>query len=84
MGMRTSLWLGCLLVLSSFSSALTFQAPIEETEWRLVPSIFECEFSQPIPDFGEGFLSSTGRVLWVCEPRCGWVVCWFCHHSVPH
>jgi len=64
MGVRTFLGLGCLLVLSSFSSALTFQAPIEETEWRLVPSIFECEFSQPIPDFGEAvFYHEAGEDL---------------------
>ena len=43
---------------------LTFQAPVEETEWRLVPSIFECEFSQPIPDYGEAvFYHEAGEDL---------------------
>ncbi len=64
MAMRTLPWLACLLVLAPASLALTFQAPIEETEWRLTPSIFECEFSQPIPDFGEAvFYHEAGEDL---------------------
>ena len=64
MGVPTLPWLCCLLVFASASSALTFQAAVEETEWRLTPSIFECEFSQPIPDFGEaGFYHEAGEDL---------------------
>lgn len=44
--------------------ALTFQAQVEETEWRLTPSIFECEFAQPIPDYGEAvFYHEAGEDL---------------------
>lgn len=44
--------------------ALTFQAPVEETEWRLTPSIFECVFSQPIPNYGEAvFYHEAGEDL---------------------
>ncbi len=44
--------------------ALTFQSPVEDTEWRLTPSIFECEFSQPIPDYGEAvFYHEAGEDL---------------------
>jgi len=46
------------------SYALTFQAPVEETEWRLTPSIFGCVFSQPIPNYGEGvFYHEAGEDL---------------------
>lgn len=46
------------------SVALTFQAPVEETEWRLTPSIFECEFAQPIPNYGEAvFYHEAGEDL---------------------
>jgi outer membrane protein OmpA-like peptidoglycan-associated protein len=45
-------------------NALTFQASVEETEWRLSPSIFECEFVQPIPDYGEAvFYHEAGEDL---------------------
>ncbi len=61
-----SLLLGSLVSLGYAVSALslTFQAPIEETEWRLTPSIFECIFVQPIPDYGEGvFYHEAGEDL---------------------
>jgi outer membrane protein OmpA-like peptidoglycan-associated protein len=44
--------------------ALTFKAEVEETEWRLTPSIFECVFSQPIPNYGEAvFYHEAGEDL---------------------
>jgi len=44
--------------------ALTFKAQVEETEWRLTPSIFECVFTQPIPDYGEAvFYHEAGEDL---------------------
>ncbi|WP_396589348.1 OmpA family protein [Bermanella sp. R86510] len=56
----------CLL-LSVYASgvlALMFQAPVEKTEWRLSPSIFECEFTQPIPNYGEAvFYHEAGEDL---------------------
>ncbi len=60
--------LNALVILCFFQGTacygLTFQAPVEETEWRLVPSIFECEFSQPIPDYGEAvFYHEAGEDL---------------------
>jgi outer membrane protein OmpA-like peptidoglycan-associated protein len=55
---------GVFGVLAQFSHALTFQAPVEETEWRLTPSIFECVFSQPIPNYGEAvFYHEAGEDL---------------------
>lgn len=46
------------------ANTLTFQASVEETEWRLSPSIFECEFVQPIPDYGEAvFYHEAGEDL---------------------
>jgi outer membrane protein OmpA-like peptidoglycan-associated protein len=54
-------------MLGSFTQglmALTFQAEVEETEWRLTPSIFECVFSQPIPNYGEAvFYHEAGEDL---------------------
>ena len=44
--------------------SLTFQASVEDTEWRLSPSIFECEFVQPIPNYGEAvFYHEAGEDL---------------------
>ncbi|MCW8886944.1 MAG: OmpA family protein [Motiliproteus sp.] len=34
------------------AQAVTFQAPIDQTDWKLMTSKFECRLSQPIPDFG--------------------------------
>ncbi len=53
-----------LLLWGIYTQALTFQASVEETEWRLSPSIFECEFVQPIPDYGEAvFYHEAGEDL---------------------
>jgi outer membrane protein OmpA-like peptidoglycan-associated protein len=56
-----------LFTLSTFtqgSMSLTFQAEVEETEWRLTPSIFECVFAQPIPNYGEAvFYHEAGEDL---------------------
>ncbi len=55
---------GLLGVIAQLGHALTFQAPVEETEWRLTPSIFECVFSQPIPNYGEAvFYHEAGEDL---------------------
>lgn len=43
---------------------LTFKAEIENTEWRLTPSIFSCVFAQPIPNYGEAvFFHEAGEDL---------------------
>jgi len=64
MNVQTVSLLWVFLALSTGAHALTFEAPIEETEWRLTPSIFECEFTQPIPDFGEAvFYHEAGEDL---------------------
>lgn len=56
-------WL-LLAILAENAYGLTFQAPVEETEWRLTPSIFECEFAQPIPNYGEAvFYHEAGEDL---------------------
>jgi len=66
-GMKTTVI--CFLVVllglvARAGHALTFQAPVEETEWRLTPSIFECEFAQPIPNYGEAvFYHEAGEDL---------------------
>lgn len=53
-----------LLLWAINSHGLTFQASVEETEWRLSPSIFECEFVQPIPNYGEAvFYHEAGEDL---------------------
>lgn len=53
-----------LLLVAQGAFGLTFQAPVEETEWRLTPSIFECEFAQPIPNYGEAvFYHEAGEDL---------------------
>jgi outer membrane protein OmpA-like peptidoglycan-associated protein len=53
-----------LLLWGVYAHALTFQASVEETEWRLLPSIFECEFAQPIPNYGEAvFYHEAGEDL---------------------
>lgn len=60
MNVRTLL----LMIFVPSVQALTFQSPVEDTEWRLIPSIFECEFSQPIPDYGEAvFYHEAGEDL---------------------
>jgi hypothetical protein len=64
MSIKGGLLLWVFIVLSTSARALTFEAPIEETEWRLTPSIFECEFAQPIPNFGEAvFYHEAGEDL---------------------
>ncbi|MFY0640544.1 MAG: OmpA family protein [Bermanella sp.] len=53
-----------LLLWAINSHGLTFQASVDETEWRLSPSIFECEFVQPIPNYGEAvFYHEAGEDL---------------------
>ena len=53
-----------LLLWACYANTLTFQASVEETEWRLSPSIFECEFVQPIPNYGEAvFYHEAGEDL---------------------
>jgi outer membrane protein OmpA-like peptidoglycan-associated protein len=56
-----------VFALSAFTQslmALTFQAQVEETEWRLTPSIFGCVFAQPIPNYGEAvFYHEAGEDL---------------------
>ena len=53
-----------LMIIVPSVQALTFQSQVEDTEWRLTPSIFECEFSQPIPDYGEAvFYHEAGEDL---------------------
>ncbi|MEH6346648.1 MAG: OmpA family protein [Bermanella sp.] len=60
MNVRTLL----LMIFVPSVQALTFQSPVEDTEWRLTPSIFECEFSQPISDYGEAvFYHEAGEDL---------------------
>lgn len=52
------------LVCMPLSHALNFKAPVEETEWRLTPSIFECVFTQPIPHYGDAvFYHEAGEDL---------------------
>lgn len=46
-----------MLVLSLFSgqiNALQYGSGIEDTEWKLSGSIFECRFEQVLPDYGNG------------------------------
>lgn len=53
-----------LLCVMQAGNTLTFQAEVEETEWRLSPSIFACEFVQPIPNYGEAvFFHEAGEDL---------------------
>jgi len=53
-----------MLFWAASASPLTFQASVEDTEWRLSPSIFECEFVQPIPNYGEAvFYHEAGEDL---------------------
>lgn len=62
--LRILLALAGIMSLSSVVQALTFQAAVDETEWRLTPSIFECIFVQPIPDYGEAvFYHEAGEDL---------------------
>lgn len=57
-------WVLLVLLWAPLGQALTFQAPVEETEWRLTPSIFECVFTQPIPHYGEAvFYHEAGEDL---------------------
>lgn len=61
--MRTFIFMG-LMFWAVQALPLTFQASVEETEWRLSPSIFECEFVQPIPNYGEAvFYHEAGEDL---------------------
>lgn len=43
---------GVLLCLLPRAGAITFQAPLDATDWRLESSRFTCKLSQTIPDFG--------------------------------
>ncbi len=46
-----------MLVLALFSgqiNALQYGSGIEDTEWKLSGSIFECRFEQVLPDYGNG------------------------------
>jgi outer membrane protein OmpA-like peptidoglycan-associated protein len=53
-----------LILWALHANTLTFQASVDETEWRLSPSIFECEFVQPIPNYGEAvFYHEAGEDL---------------------
>lgn len=53
-----------MLLVAATANTLTFQAAVEDTEWRLSPSIFECEFVQPIPNYGEAvFYHEAGEDL---------------------
>lgn len=66
--MHLAVWLRyvfvCLFGVSTQVSALTFKAEVENTEWRLTPSIFECVFAQPIPNYGEAvFYHEAGEDL---------------------
>lgn len=38
--------------LSSYASAATYTADMENTEWMTEPSVFGCKFRQPIPYYG--------------------------------
>lgn len=52
--------LGCMMFSASVSS-VTFRADIDESEWILESSKFECKLSQDIPAFGVGeFLHEAG------------------------
>ena len=52
------------LCFGMFAQGLTFQASVDETEWRLTLLIFECIFVQPIPDYGEAvFYHEAGEDL---------------------
>lgn len=48
------LGLFALAFMSSRSLALEYGSGIENTEWKLSGSIFECRFEQPLPEYGNG------------------------------
>ena len=51
----------CMFMLVSAAQAVTFRASIDESEWVLESSKFECKLSQQIPAFGIGeFLHEAG------------------------
>jgi len=48
------LGLFALAFMSAGSLALEYGSGIENTEWKLSGSIFECRFEQPLPEYGNG------------------------------
>jgi len=62
MKLAKSLYL--LLLFPVFTQAITFKSGVENTEWRLEPTIFGCKFKQPIPTYGFGtFFKEAGEEL---------------------
>lgn len=47
-------WLIGLAFMSAGSMALQYGSGIEDTEWKLSGSIFECRFEQLLPEYGNG------------------------------
>lgn len=54
--LRHSLTVSCVAMLvlawGASTQAVTFQAPLDATQWQLESSRFACTLSHPIPDFG--------------------------------
>lgn len=58
------LLLSLALLSPALSQAVTFKAGLENTDWQLSASQFECELSQSIPDFGRAiFTHKAGETL---------------------
>ncbi len=58
---------GCLVIFALFMDslqALTYRAPMDEAEWIVERSVFECRLYQPIPIYGEAaFVQRAGGTL---------------------
>lgn len=63
--LQFQLVVGLLLVLNSAAGlALVYQAPMDEAEWIVDSSVFECRMTQPIPIVGEAvFVHRAGEAL---------------------
>ncbi len=51
-GLGRGMAAAALMLLSVAAAAVTFQAPLDATDWQLESSRFSCRLTQSIPDFG--------------------------------
>jgi len=56
---KTWMWvvLPSLLVVPSTGFSVMYSAPMDQSEWRLEPSLLECRLTHPIPYYGEATFS---------------------------
>ena len=55
-------WVVCLMLVWSAADAITYQARMDEAEWRTESSVFVCKMWQPIPYLGDAvFVANAGE-----------------------